>query len=513
MPGLAPPPLSVRAAAELELRRRRTEAERARIQAEAAASADIPVQTFRRFVEARNPSLLEFEHVPRLVDVGERVITGELMRVLVVMPPRYFKSEIFSRLLPAAFLQRHPDLWAGLASYGADLAWELSEEARNYFQEAGGRLRTATSAKKRWRTSEGGGMWAAGVGGPLLGRGFHYGGIDDPQDPEKAHSPTYQKRFGEWLPSKFLSRQEPGARIVAVMQRLGPEDAIDFILRREVGEDTDHAPENWHVVVCDEIKDEAPLGRWDGPRGLPPTCTLEDDPRELGDVLAPTRFDADEVAKMQRSAGIYVTAAQRQQRPAAATGDFWKEDWFQVYDVLPTNAFNGGRDWDTAYTKKEHNSASAEIKSFRGPGPVDSFPIYIDDVDWEWLEFPKLVDWMQELEGPHYVEAKASGKSTVQVLRREKIMAEEVRVEGDKMARSAGVQPIVAQGRIHVNRRVLRKLLHGDRQGLLRVTAENLAKEGKDLDVNDVFVQAITRHTKRRAKKRPHTSRSYPSAT
>lgn len=510
MPRLAPAPLPLRAQAELEMRRRR--AEKARVRAEAADKAGIPLQTFESFVESRNPGLLDYEHVPRLVDVGERIITGELLRVIVMLAPRYFKSETFSRLLPAAFLRRHPEEWIGLSSYGADLAWELSEEARDYFLEDGGSLRNATKAKKRWRTAEGGGMWAAGAAGPLLGRGYHLGVVDDPQDPEKAHSPTYQARFEEWWERKFLSRQEPGARIVVVMQRLGPQDAIDYLLRREVGDDTERAPEHWHVVVCDEVRDDAPLGRWDGPRGLPSTCTLEADPREVGEVLAPTRFSSEEVAKLQRSAGTYVTAAQRQQRPSAPTGDFWQEDWFRVYASLPEHAFNGGRDWDTAYTKNEHNSASAHIKSFRGPGPTESFPIYIEDVDWDWLEFTDLVDWMQSLDGPHYVEAKATGKSVVQVLRREKITAQEVKVDGDKMARASGVQPVVAQGRIHVNRRIVRKLLHGDRQGLLRVTAENLAREGPDLDLNDVFVQAITRHTKRRSKPRPVTSRSYVTA-
>lgn len=457
--------------------------------------------TFPGFVDRHNPTLQRFEHIPRLLDVGERVLRGELKRVLVLMPPRYLKSEVFSRLLPAEFLRRSPELWCGLASYGASLAWDLSAEARNNFQADGGRLLRHTKAKKHWRTAERGGMWAAGVGGPMLGFGYHLGIVDDPTDPEKASSPTYQARFESWWAEKFLSRQEPGASIVFVMQRLGPDDPVDFLFRRELGEETDEAPEHWHVVACEEMKSDAPLGRWHGPRGLPETCTIEPDPRESGEILAPTRFNRQQVEKLQQT-GTYVVAAQRQQRPAAPEGDFWKEHWFEVYDDLPADAFNGGRDWDTAFTKDDQNSASAWIESYRGPDRTDSdgkpilgtFPIYIAGCGWDWWEFPELVEEMKSMDGPHYIEAKASGKSAKQSLKRERIPVEEVEVEGDKLARASGVQPIVSRGQVFVHRSVIRRLLHGDRQGLLRVRAEMLAAGRGDLDLNDVFVQALTRH-------------------
>jgi hypothetical protein len=461
-----------------------------------------PIKSFGAFVHRRNPSLLRYEHVPRLVSVLDRLATGELRRVIVIEPPRYFKTELCSRLLAPYFLRQHPTEPVGLASYGAELAWAISEEARNNFQADGGILRADTSAKKRWRTSEGGEMWAAGVGGPMLGFGYRLGIVDDPTDPEKAHSPTYQKRFEDWWPSKWLSRQEPEARILIVMQRLGADDPIDFLFRRELGEDTDEAPEHWHVVFCDEVKSNDPIGRWDGPMGLPPTCTLEPDARKPGEVLAPSRFTPQQVKQLQIAAGAYANAAQRQGRPSPPTGDFWKEIWFEPYDDLPRDAYNGGWDWDTAYTKDDANSASAGVQSYRGRSPPDSrgkaqhdlFPIYIHDVDWDWLEYPELVSLIKGKSGPHYVEDKATGKSAKQSLERERIAVETVSVVGDKLARASNVQPVVNNRRVFVRRAIFRKLLHGERQGLLRVRAETLVAGGPDLDVNDAFVQALTRH-------------------
>lgn len=354
---------------------------------------------FIDFIERVNPTLLQYEHVPRMASVLQRVADGEIKRLIMMMPPRFFKSEMASRLFSAYYLARYPSRKVGIVSYGASLAWELSEEARNYYEQAGGIISSDTSAKRRWRVLENGmpsgEMWADGMGGALLGRGYHLGIIDDPLDPQQASSPVFQKRFREWYPSKFYSRREPGAAIIVVMQRLGPADPIDFLFRREIGDGTDAAPEHWHVVCFDEIHSDELLWRSTGPMGLPPTCTLEPDWRKIGEPLAPSRFSLAECVANQKSAGPVVAKAQRQQRPSALTGDFWKQEWFiNVYDELPKNAYNGGRDWDTAYTKNDLNSASAQVESYRGPGDPGSFPIYIEDVDWAWCEFPELVAWI-----------------------------------------------------------------------------------------------------------------------
>ncbi len=458
---------------------------------------------FRSMIERINPSLLNFEHIPRLVDVFQRIADGELLRVIILEPPRYFKTEVTGRLFPAYLLDRDPNVMIGLSSYGAELAWTISEEAREYFLDMGGALRRSTAAKRNWRTMAGGRMWAAGAAGPIMGFGFDYGIIDDPQDPERAWSPVGQKSFERWWPQKWMSRAEPGAAVVVTMQRLGPGDAIDFLLRREVGEDTDLAPEHWHVVLCDEVRSTERVGRWDGPLGLPETCTLEPDPRERGEILSPSRFNAAQVKSAQQSAGPFITATQRQQRPSAPEGDFWKLEWFEnlTYDVLPDDAYNLGWDWDLAYSKEERNRASAGIQSARGPGKPLERLVYIEDVAWDWLEFPEMVAFIKARIGPHYIENKASGKSAEQALKREGIAVKTVNVQGDKLARATGVQTVASNLRVRVNRRVLRTLLQGDRQGLLNIRAEDLAVSRGDLDLNDTFVQALTRHVGRRGKR------------
>src|SRR5690606_7163289 len=73
-------------------------------------------------VEPRDTTCITVDHPSHLFLAGEACIVTH-------------NSETFSRLLPAYYLHRHPERHVGLACYGAALAWELSDDARAYYQE------------------------------------------------------------------------------------------------------------------------------------------------------------------------------------------------------------------------------------------------------------------------------------------------------------------------------------------------------------------------------------------
>lgn len=467
-------------------------------------------KTFRDYVAYLKPDILQFEHVPKLIDVVDRLLAGALKHVMILAPPRYYKSDVFSRLLPGYYLHHNPAQAFALASHAANLAWQLSEAARDNYTRSGGILSQTAQARARWQTvhrdakGRPGEMWAVGMGASAIGKGFNLGGVDDPIDPAHVFSYAWRQKFELWWENDWLRAREPGAKMFFVMQRLGMDDPVDYLFRQEL---TERAL-GWHVVVLDEVHSEEPLGRWSGPRGLPPKCTLEPDARKVGQILAPSLFSIDEVKERQRQSTPFVVAAQRQQRPMRASGDFWQKSWFdqRTYDELPETAYNAGDDWDTALTADERNSASARVRSYRGPAEknqTDNFPVYIHDVDFRWLEFPELVKWMLSLPGPHYVEEKASGKSAVQQLKAYGITAKEIPVKGDKLARASSVQPHVSAGRVWVHSKVVEKLLWAEQQGLLRITAEQLQVGGAGLDLNDAFVQALHRHLGIHQERRP----------
>lgn len=130
-------------------------------------------ESFRAFVALVNPRFVFYPHCDLLADVIERITSGELKRVMVFLPPRHSKSEMFSRLFSAYYLLRNPHHFVGISSYSAELAYTLSRAARENFLEAGGEISDEAAAVKHWETSEKGGLWAAGVGGPITGKGYH----------------------------------------------------------------------------------------------------------------------------------------------------------------------------------------------------------------------------------------------------------------------------------------------------------------------------------------------------
>src|SRR5690349_25019575 len=94
--------------------------------------------TFADFVGMANPGLMRFDHVPKLISVGQRIVDEQLDRVIVMLPPRYLKTEIFSKLLSAYYLLKHGDKHVAITSYVARLTWEISSASRNFYQRGGG---------------------------------------------------------------------------------------------------------------------------------------------------------------------------------------------------------------------------------------------------------------------------------------------------------------------------------------------------------------------------------------
>lgn len=481
-------PIEIRAAAELERRRREDEEGRT------LSVRPEEVLSFRQFIRKVNPRYKFYRHAEALIEVLQRVADDELKRVMVFMPPRHGKSELVSRLFSAYYLYRHPERFVGVNSYAAELAYTFSRAARENYTRAGGEISDEASAVKQWETTttidveheDGttekqevhGGLWAAGVGGPITGKGFHLGIIDDPlKNAEEAQSEAIRKKQKDWYDSTFYTREEPGGAVIIVQTRWNADDISGWLLEREK-EDPDES-EHWHIVNFEAIRSKKP-------QAFPATCTVETDWREAGEALCPERYTQKKLLKIKGRIGSYFWSALYMQSPSSDEGDLWQRAWIAVYDVLPPSVHSLGYDWDTAYTENEKNAANAYVKS----GFDDEGTVYIDDVDWRWCETPELVKWMKALGGPHYIEQKASGKSAKQFLDREGIYAVEVAVQGgDKIARTRNVLPVAEAGKVRVRRSVLEKLLDDDKQGILKFP------NGTHADLNDALTQAIARHT------------------
>lgn len=291
--------------------------------------------TFRQFIARVHPRYQFYAHCERLIAALQKVADGELPRLMVFMPPRHSKSETVSRLFPAYYLLRHPHRFVGLASYGAELAHTLSRAARDFYTLGDGQLHPRASAVRHWETEQGGGMWATGVGGPATGKGFTLGVIDDPlKDAEEAASSTIRAKQKDWYSSTFSTRMEPGAALVVLQTRWHEDDLSGHLLTMEADE-----PEYWHVIDMPALAME--------PRDdLPPSCTLEDDPRDLGAALCPERYTAERLATIRARIGDYFFESLFQQRPRPRTSGMFPID-IPLVEAAPGDA-QRVRYWDTA---------------------------------------------------------------------------------------------------------------------------------------------------------------------
>lgn len=299
-----------------------------------------PPLSFREFVSLVRPGYQWYPHCVRLANVLQRVADGELKRVLIFMPPRHSKSESVSRLFTAYFLYRHPEQWVGINSYSAALAYTLSRAARDNYRQAGGQVRDDAAAVSHWETGAGGGLWAAGVGGSITGKGFHLGVIDDPlKNSEESNSEKIREKQWEWYQSTFYTRAEPGAAIVVIQTRWNEEDLSGKILAEENAEDEE--AEGWHIVNFPALAEEG--------AEFPATCTVEPDDRAVGEPLCPERYPASRLQRILKRIGEYFFGALFQQRPVAKEGTFFKVTQFQFLDQAPP-LVREVRAWDLAAT-------------------------------------------------------------------------------------------------------------------------------------------------------------------
>jgi predicted phage terminase large subunit-like protein len=299
------------------------------------------VLTFREYMTRANARYVWYPHCELIASVLQRVADRELSRVLFLAPPRTGKSEPISRVFPSYWLYRYAAEYVGLTSYTANLATALSKRARSNFLALGGELHEASTAAAEWMTSAGGGMWAAGFGGSMLGKGMGLGIVDDPiKNAEEANSELIALRNADFWTSTFRTRLEPGGAIVVVLQRWpGRADFVQQLFDLEQGDE----PERWHVVCLEGEKEAEALQ-------IPASCTLEPDFRTaVGQPLCPERLSPDRMRQM-REQSPYFFAAQVQQRPRPREGVMFQRDLAQIVDAAPAQC-RRVRYWDKAGTE------------------------------------------------------------------------------------------------------------------------------------------------------------------
>lgn len=244
-------------------------------------------------------------------------------------------------------LDRDPSARIMYVSYDADKAVREAGEALDFAREHRDvlrfDLRPDIQARGRWNTRQGGGIYATGVGGSIvgypasvmLGDDLLGGWVD-------AHSARIRATVWNIYKSQMRMRmQSESDPIVLAGTRWHPLDPTGMALS-EQGLDV----QPWTLIRIPHIAEEPNL---DDP--IPEMRLPDPLGREPGEPLQ--RFSLAEVLARSRSLGSYLSAGLEQQRPAPEEGGELKRAWWKWATSLPPAYDDAVASWDTAFRDKE----------------------------------------------------------------------------------------------------------------------------------------------------------------
>jgi len=394
------------------------------------------------FKEVNGSEFIENWHHKIICETLEKVVIGDISRLIITMPPRHSKSELAVVNFIPWTLGLFPDSEYINCSYSATLAENNAYNAKTLVEHEAYqkifpyvKLRNDSNARNKWATTQGGVVHSVGTMGSITGKGAGkmregFAGcliVDDPLKPEDANSDTIRPKINDWftgtLESRLNKRDTP---IIVIQQRLHEDDLAGYLLDGGNGEE-------WYHLNIPAISDE-------------------------GEALWPFKLGIDDLRRMEIS-DPYTFAGQYMQTPTPKGGGIFKEDWIQWYmpHSLPDfkYTFITG---DTAQKTKEQNDFS--VLQHWGYG--DDNKLYLLNMlrgKWEGPELEQQFKLFYGLcSNKHkvracYVEDKASGTGLIQSIKRYgKIPIQAVQRNTDKVTRAYDTAPWMAQGNIVMSR-------------------------------------------------------------
>lgn len=315
----------------------------------------------------------------RLEKFSDDVAAGLSPRLMILMPPRHGKSELASKNFPAWHLGRHPSHEFIACSYNLSLAMGFSRKVKQLIEDEAykgvftTKLDSNNQSTEEWGIAgERGGYVAAGIGGPITGKGAHVLAIDDPvKNAEEADSADGREKVWEWYLSTAYTRLAPGGgvliiqtwwhdddlagRVQQMMRQRGPDGEIDedidqfeVVKYPAIAESDEYLDAQTHAIVRAELNNEYPTEKY-----LPL--------RLKGEALHPSRYDLKKLAKIRAlnrkddgTDGRWWSALY-QQNPVPDDGGYFTKAQFrraQTPSVARCNVFIA---WDFAISEKKQN--------------------------------------------------------------------------------------------------------------------------------------------------------------
>lgn len=281
--------------------------------------------------QPENPDRTRYDAQPHhrlLADKLQAIESGELKRLLVVMPRRHGKTETAVRRFVPWYMGRHPEHPLLIASYNDTHAQEHGRAVRDVMQspayklafpKPAQQLRTDSQASDRLQTEAGGIIGFVGRGGAITGRGCYGFIIDDPlKDAEEAQSALIRDKLWEWYHTVVNNSFNTGDGWLVLIQTRWHADDLAGRLTDKNNDHYDPAEAaKWHVLHLPALAEPGDvLGRpidaalWE--HRLPASIYLAK--RNSPDITVRQSF-----------------STMDQGHPAPESGIYFQRDWLKGY--------------------------------------------------------------------------------------------------------------------------------------------------------------------------------------
>lgn len=372
-----------------------------------------------------------------------RLLTGETKRLIVMMPPQHGKSKLATEIFPAFYFGRKPKDSLIVGGYAQEKADDFGRATKGYMDSEVYRaifpqveVSVKSDSIRRFETTAGGKYFAAGVGGPVTGRGANGLIFDDPyKNRKEADSDVITQNIIDWWTSTFRTRLRGDGFICVIQTRWNKRDLIQYLLDNEAN--NPNPKYKWRILklkaVIEDEKDakEDPLNR------------------QVGKSLWPEVFDSEVMEQVKIDVGSRDWNALYQQEPSDVQGEvFLRKNWNywctkscnadHDHHPLPVKFDKKMQMWDCSFKDLKTSNYVVGLVGYKS-GPN----LYIIDHQRKQATAKATCDmirpWLLKYPDVHSVgiEDKANGSEVISTMRQEISGIKEVPANDSKHSRAS----------------------------------------------------------------------------
>lgn len=213
------------------------------------------------FEKVKREHFIVNEHHRIIGNVLDKVLSGEITRLIINIAPRYTKTELAVKGFISKGLAHNPRAKFIHLSYSDNLALDNSDTIRDLCRNAFYKqlfpdvlISNKSDSKKKWYTTAGGGVYATAAGGQVTG--FGAGSVDQDETNDLDDDLVFFTQALEELDASYLSQEKEEAAgiwkkpfaafggAVVIDDPIKPEDAMSEAKRSKINQQFDSTIRN-----------------------------------------------------------------------------------------------------------------------------------------------------------------------------------------------------------------------------------------------------------------------------